>query len=105
MYPVKFLVLLVLAYGLAVNLMTALLFWLDKRRAILGGQRVPERRLLTLAAIGGSPAAQVARRRLRHKTHKQPFTNHMRRIINVQRTLLVTCAALLVIVLWQIWSA
>ena len=91
-----------LAYLLAVNLITAGLFWHDKRRAIHGGRRVPERRLLTLAALGGSPAAQFLRRRLRHKTQKQPFGNRLHRIIRLQRDALLPAAVLLAIALWQI---
>jgi uncharacterized membrane protein YsdA (DUF1294 family) len=59
---------------LAVNLLTLWRFAADKRRAVAGRRRVPEADLLMLAAIGGTPAAFLARRLFRHKTRKQPFS-------------------------------
>ena len=46
---------------------------LDKRFATLGGHRISERTLLTLAAIGGSLGAIAAQQAFRHKTRKEPF--------------------------------
>jgi uncharacterized membrane protein YsdA (DUF1294 family) len=48
-------------------------YWLDKRRAIGGGRRVPERTLHMLAFLGGWPGALLAQRQFRHKTKKVPF--------------------------------
>lgn len=56
-----------------VNLITAAVFWLDKKRAEKGRFRVRERELLLWAALGGSPAAFWAMRRFRHKTRKKSF--------------------------------
>lgn len=58
----------------AINAWTFLAFRHDKRQAIARGRRIPETRLLGLALIGGTPAAFAARRLLRHKTRKQPFS-------------------------------
>ena len=63
----------------------------DKFCAIRGMWRIPERTLLILAALGGTPGAFSAQRLLRHKTQKQPFG-----------TYLVTIAALQVIALLAI---
>ncbi|WP_203228024.1 DUF1294 domain-containing protein [Roseovarius dicentrarchi] len=60
-------------YFLIVNAVTFILFWHDKRRSVVRAWRTPEKRLLTLAIIGGWPAAKLAQRMLRHKTRKQPF--------------------------------
>lgn len=72
------------AFVLAVNLLTAVRFWQDKRAAREGAWRVPEADLLGLALIGGSPAALIARRVLRHKTRKQPFSTRLQLIAVVQ---------------------
>jgi uncharacterized membrane protein YsdA (DUF1294 family) len=70
---------------LAVNLWTWLCFALDKGRAVSGGgRRVPERDLLLLALIGGSPAAFAARHMLRHKTMKEPFSTWLKLIAAMQ---------------------
>jgi uncharacterized membrane protein YsdA (DUF1294 family) len=66
-------VVLALAWLIAVNLVTWRAFAHDKAQAIQGGWRVPENTLLLMALLGGWPAAKLAQRRLRHKTRKQPF--------------------------------
>lgn len=67
-----------------VNLTSFFMFAFDKGRAMAGGRRVPERRLLAFAAVGGSPGALLARHVLRHKTRKQPFVNRLRAVVAVQ---------------------
>ncbi|WP_320076618.1 DUF1294 domain-containing protein [Novosphingobium ovatum] len=57
-----------------VNLLTLALFGWDKHCARAKRRRVPEARLLWLSALGGSPAALIARPLFRHKTRKQPFS-------------------------------
>lgn len=56
-----------------VNGVTFLAFFVDKRRAIAKGRRVPERTLLTLCALCGATGGIVAMRVCHHKTHKPPF--------------------------------
>ena len=53
-----------LIYLEAVNLLTLLVYGLDKRRAVVHRERIPEGALLGLAAIGGSI----------HKIRKRKFT-------------------------------
>lgn len=48
-------------------------YGLDKRRAINGGRRVPERTLQVLAFLGGWPGALMGQRQFRHKTKKLAF--------------------------------
>ena len=56
------------------NIWTILRFWQDKSRARNNERRIPEADLLTLAIMGGSPGALLARRLFRHKTRKEPFS-------------------------------
>jgi len=67
-----------------VNLWTLRSFREDKGRAIAGKRRIPERRLLELALIGGTPAAFLSRHLFRHKTRKQPFTTYLQLIAMIQ---------------------
>ncbi len=60
---------------IGMNVLSMALFYHDKRMAEQRGWRISERMLLTVALLGGSPGALVARRRFRHKTRKQPFSS------------------------------
>ena len=73
-----------LAAWLALNVATVLVFAYDK--AIAGGarRRVPERTLLTLALLGGSPGALLAMGLFRHKTAKAGFRRAMMLIVAAQ---------------------
>ncbi len=56
-----------------VNLVTFVLFAIDKRCAIKSNRRISERRLLTLSAFGGALGAILSMRLFRHKTQKLKF--------------------------------
>ena len=77
-------VLWALSYGVTINLLGFGLFGWDKSCASRGSRRVPERRLLMLAALGGAPAMLLGRSMLRHKTRKQPFRTYLNTIICIQ---------------------
>lgn len=76
------------AYLMVINVVAFLAFAIDKRRARLQQWRFPERRLLTLAALGGTIGAIAAARLLRHKTYKEPFRTILRTIGFVQLAVL-----------------
>ncbi len=64
---------MLLAYFVAVNIMTFIVYGYDKKIAGSDKLRVPESILQTLAIIGGSPAALIAQKFFRHKTIKSSF--------------------------------
>jgi len=57
----------------ALNLLTFVVYYLDKKAAIRGTQRTPENTLHLLALVGGWPGAVVAQRIFKHKTRKAGF--------------------------------
>jgi uncharacterized membrane protein YsdA (DUF1294 family) len=60
-----------------VNLITFMLFGLDKLRAGAGSWRISEGTLLAWAFFGGSVGAYAGRAVFRHKTRKQPFCSYL----------------------------
>lgn len=57
----------------AINIVTFIVYRLDKKRAEREHQRLPEAHLLLLALFGGALGAVLAQQIFRHKTKKQPF--------------------------------
>ena len=60
-------------YLLAVNVLTFIVYGVDKWKARRGHWRVPEATLMGLAALGGSVGAWLAMQLFRHKTQKKKF--------------------------------
>ena len=71
-------------YAAAINIFTFAVFALDKWKSQNNRWRIPEKTLLTLALIGGSPAMVLGQKLLRHKTQKQPFAGLLILIIVLQ---------------------
>ncbi len=71
-----------------INILTLLAFGLDKTRARRRKGRLPERRLLWLAALGGSPGALLGRWIFKHKTRKRGFSLWLIAIASVQAILI-----------------
>lgn len=64
---------IVLGYLLLINLITYIVYALDKRKAKKGQWRTSEATLITLAFVGGSVGALLAMRLCRHKTKHVKF--------------------------------
>ena len=71
-------------YLWAINLAAVLAFGWDKLRARRRKRRIPERTLLGLAALGGSPGALLSRWIFSHKTRKRRFSMWLFLIAAVQ---------------------
>ena len=64
-------------YLLGINVVAFGAFGWDKFCAERDMYRVPERTLLTLAAIGGAFGAIFGQQTFRHKTRKEPFRSYL----------------------------
>ncbi len=64
---------IVLWYALGINVVTLLLFGIDKWKASSQRWRIPEAQLLLASAAGGSPGGWLAMTMFRHKTQKTSF--------------------------------
>lgn len=78
-------------YLVAVNVIELSLFAWDKLQAKQRGWRVAERQLLTVALLGGTPAAFLASSLFHHKRRKDAFMKPLRQIAVFQ----VVCGLLL----------
>ncbi len=61
------------AWLLAVNVLTFLAYWRDKRAARRGGRRTPERTLFAMNMVGGFVGGWLGMLVLRHKTLHASF--------------------------------
>ncbi|WP_446731087.1 DUF1294 domain-containing protein [Pseudomonas sp. CFBP 13727] len=62
-----------LAVYALMSLLAVGLYWHDKRRATVQGQRIPERLLHGVELLGGWPGALLAQQLFRHKTRKVSY--------------------------------
>lgn len=74
----------IICYLLAVNIVTFLLYGIDKYKAKKGKWRISEATLLTMAAIGGSIGAWAGMRLWHHKTMHKKFKYGIPLIIIMQ---------------------
>ena len=79
----------IICYLLAVNIVTFLLYGIDKFKAKKGKWRISEATLLTMAAIGGSIGAWAGMRLWHHKTMHKKFKYGIPVIIILQVALAV----------------
>lgn len=75
---------LILIWAAAINIAALALMAWDKRAARKRRRRVPERRLLWLAALGGTPGIFAAIHGVSHKTRKQPFPRYLFLVLGTQ---------------------
>ena len=80
---------LLILYLLAINLLTFLLYGIDKWKAKRARWRIPESVLLGMAAIGGSVGAWLGMRVWHHKTQHTKFRYGVPAMLVVQAALLV----------------
>lgn len=64
---------IVLIHYLVMSLVSGLMHVADKRRAVRGRRRIPERSLHSMELVGGWPGAILMTRWLRHKTAKARY--------------------------------
>ncbi|CAM4089212.1 MULTISPECIES: DUF1294 domain-containing protein [Lelliottia] len=63
----------VIIWLLLANVLTLMIYGVDKMAARKAWRRVPEATLLVFGVVGGWPGAIVGQQIFRHKTQKQPF--------------------------------
>ena len=80
---------ILLIYLLAANIVTFVVFGIDKYKAKRGLWRIPEASLLTMAVIGGSIGAWLGTKVWHHKTLHKKFKDGIPLIIALQAALAV----------------
>lgn len=75
---------LLYAYLVIINAMGFLIMLADKKKAIRGAWRIPERTLMAIATLGGSIGCLLGMNLFRHKTKHLKFTIGIPLILAVQ---------------------
>lgn len=86
-----------LAYLITVNAVGFLLMLIDKAKAKKKQWRIPEKTLITVAAIGGSVGSLLGMYAVRHKTQHPKFT--------VGIPLILAFQIITAVILWSIMKA
>ena len=63
----------ILIYLVVINILGFFVMWLDKRKAVKGRWRIPEKTLFIITALGGGIGTTVGMYIFRHKTQKLNF--------------------------------
>ena len=63
----------ILIYLLTINLIGILIMYVDKKKAMYGRWRIPEKTLIMVAILGGSIGTIIGMKLFRHKTQKIKF--------------------------------
>ena len=63
----------IIIYLISINIIGFFIMWLDKRKAIKGSWRIPEKTLFIITAIGGGIGTTAWMFVFRHKTKKLNF--------------------------------
>ena len=87
---------IIVVYLVAINVVTFVVYGIDKRKAVRSKWRIPEATLLLLAAIGGSIGAWLGMRVWHHKTLHKKFRYGVPLIIVLQLVvvlLLTSCGS------------
>ena len=63
----------IIIYFIIINLIGFFIMWLDKRKAIKGAWRIPEKTLFIITALGGGIGTIAGMYTFRHKTQKIDF--------------------------------
>ena len=63
----------IIIYLIIINIIGFLIMWIDKRKAIKGSWRIPEKKLFIITAIGGGIGTIAGMYIFRHKTKKLNF--------------------------------
>ena len=66
--------LLLYIYLVIINVISFICFGIDKKKAIIHSQRIPERCLFLLSIVGGSFGANIGMKFFHHKTRKKAFS-------------------------------
>ncbi len=64
----------VIIYLIIINLIGILAMYIDKKKAIKGSWRIPEKTLIMISVLGGGIGALIGMYLFRHKTKKLKFT-------------------------------
>ncbi|SDZ54023.1 Uncharacterized membrane protein YsdA, DUF1294 family [Evansella caseinilytica] len=76
-------------YYVMINAVGFFMMGFDKRRAVGGGRRIPERTLMLTGAFGAALGMLIAAKQFRHKTKKPLFTIGLPLLIIVHTILLL----------------
>ena len=60
-------------YFIVINIIGFFIMWLDKRKALKGSWRIPEKTLFIITALGGGIGTIAGMYTFRHKTQKIQF--------------------------------
>ncbi len=79
---------ILMIYWAAVNMLTFVIYGIDKWKAVHNAWRISEKTLILLAALGGAAGAYAAMQTFRHKTKHKKFTAGVPVMLAVQIMLL-----------------